>query len=132
MTKQFINPEGLVKPGAYTPVITARGGTLVYVSGQVPLDGTGNVVGGNDLVKQTEQVYRNLDIALKAAGATFEDVVKLNVYAVNFQPADRAALQSVRERYVSRERPPASTLIGVQALARPEFRVEIEAVAVVD
>jgi enamine deaminase RidA (YjgF/YER057c/UK114 family) len=132
MDRQFINPEGLARPGAYTPVIAVRGGTTVYISGQVPQDAAGKVIGGSDLVAQTEQVYRNLAIALAAAGASFSDVVKLNVYVVNFQPGNRAELQGVRERYVSKERPPASTLVGVQALARPEFRVEIEAVAVVE
>ncbi len=131
MDKQFINPEGLLRPGAYTPAIRVSGGTTVYVSGQVSQDAQGNVVGKGDLRAQTEQVYKNLGIALAGAGATFADVVKLNVYVVGYQPEHRALLQSVREKHVSRDNPPASTLIGVQALARPEFLVEIEAVAVV-
>ena len=69
--------------------------------------------------------------ALAGAGAAFTDVVKLNVYVVGYQPEHRALLQSVREKHVVKDKPPASTLIGVQALARPEFLVEIEAVAVV-
>ena len=131
MNKQFINPENLLKPGAYTPVISVTGGTTIYISGQVSQDATGNVVGKGDVLAQTEQVYKNLGIALAAAGATFVDVVKLNVYVVDYKPEYRALLQSVREKNVSKEHPPASTLIGVQALARPEFLVEIEAVAVI-
>lgn len=131
MDRKFINPEGLLRPGAYTPAIRVSGGNTVYVSGQVSQDAQGNVVGKGDLLAQTTQVYNNLGIALAAAGATFADVVKLNVYVVNYQPEHRALLQSVREKYVSKDNPPASTLIGVQALARPEFMVEIEAVAVV-
>lgn len=131
MDKQFINPEGLLKPGAYTPAIRVSGGTTVYVSGQVSQDAQGNVVGKGDLLAQTEQVYKNLGIALAGSGATFADVVKLNVYVVGYQPEHRALLQSVREKHVSKDNPPTSTLIGVQALARPEFLVEIEAVAVV-
>jgi enamine deaminase RidA (YjgF/YER057c/UK114 family) len=131
MDKQFINPEGLLRPGAYTPAIRVSGGTTVYVSGQVSQDAQGNVVGKGDLRAQTEQVYKNLGIALAGAGAAFVDVVKLNVYVVGYQPEHRALLQSVREKHVSRDNPPASTLIGVQALARPEFLVEVEAVAVV-
>lgn len=131
MDRKFINPEGLLRPGAYTPAIRVSGGNTVYVSGQVSQDAQGNVVGKGDLLAQTTQVYNNLGIALAAAGATFADVVKLNVYVVNYQPEHRALLQSVREKYVSKDNPPASTLIGVQALARPEFMVEIEAVVVV-
>ena len=132
MEKHFYNPEGMVKPGAYTPAISVSGGRTVYVSGQVSQDAAGNLVGKGDLLAQTEQVYKNLGIALAAAGASFADVVKLNVYVVGYQPEHRALLQSVREKHVSKDQPPASTLIGVQALARPEFLVEIEAVAVVE
>lgn len=132
MEKQFINPDGLANPGVYTPVVTARGGKTIYISGQVPQDTAGQLVGRGDLLAQTEQVYRNLQTALAGAGATFHDVVKLNVYVVNFKPEYRDLLQQVRGRYVSKEHPPASTLIGVQALARADFLVEIEAIAVID
>ena len=128
MDRQFINPDGLVKPGVYTPAISVRGGRTIYVSGQVSQDAQGNLVGKDDLLAQTGQVYRNLGIALTAAGATFNDVVKLNVYVVGYKPEHRAVLQSVREKHVSKDHPPASTLIGVQALARADFLVEIEAI----
>jgi enamine deaminase RidA (YjgF/YER057c/UK114 family) len=131
MEKQFINPEGLVKPGVYTPAVCVSGGRVVYISGQVSQDAAGQVVGKGDLLAQTQQVYKNLGIALAGAGASFADVVKLNVYVVGYQPEHRAVLQSVREKHVSKEHPPASTLIGVQALANPAYLVEIEAVAVV-
>lgn len=132
MEKQFICPDGLARPGVYTPVVTVRGGKTVFVSGQVSQDSAGNLVGKGDLLAQTEQVYRNLQAALAGAGATFNDVVKINVYVVNFKPEYRDLLQSVRARHVSKERPPASTLIGVQALARADFLVEVEAIAVID
>ena len=64
MEKQFINPEGLVKPGVYTPAIRVSGGTTIYVSGQVSQDAAGKLVGKGDLLAQTEQVYKNLSIAL--------------------------------------------------------------------
>lgn len=130
MEKQFINPEGLARPGAYTPVVTARGGKTIWIAGQVPQDAAGQLVGRGDLPAQIEQVYRNLQLALAGAGATFNDVVKLNVYVVGYKPEHRDLLNQVRSRYVSKDNPPASTLIGVQALARPDFLVEIEAVAV--
>lgn len=132
MKKQFIQPETLAKPGVYTPVVTVHGGKTIYISGQVAQDATGKLVGAGDLLAQTEQVYRNLQLALAAAGASFADVVKINVYVVDYKNEYRDVLQSVRSRYVMPERPPASTLIGVQALARAGLLVEIEAVAVVD
>ena len=132
MEKQFINPEGLARPGTYTPVVTARGGKTIWIAGQVPQDAAGQLVGRGDLPAQIEQVYRNLQLALAGAGATFNDVVKLNVYVVNYKPEYRDLLNQVRSRHVSKENPPASTLIGVQALAREGFLVEIEAVAVID
>ena len=131
MEKQFINPEGLVKPGAYTPVVSVSGGRTLYISGQVSQDAQGQLIGKGDLLAQTEQVYKNIRTALAAADASFSDVVKLTVYVVNYQPEHRALLQSVREKYVSKANPPASTLVGVQALAASAFLVEVEAVAVV-
>ena len=118
-------------PGYYTPVISVSGGRTLYISGQVSLDGEGKIVGKGDLLAQTEQVYKNLATALAGAGATFADVVKLTVFVVNYQPEHRALLQSVREKYVSKANPPASTLVGVQSLAASAFLVEVEAVAVV-
>lgn len=132
MEKQFINPEGLTRPGAYTPVVTARGGKTIWIAGQVPQDASGELVGRGDLKAQIEQVYSNLQLALAGAGATFNDVVKLNVYVVNYKPEYRDLLNQVRSRHVSKDNPPASTLVGVQALAREGFLVEIEAVAVIE
>jgi len=130
--KKFINPDGMVRPGAYTPVVTAQGGRTIYVAGQVSLDAKGELVGRGDLMAQAEQVWRNVGLALKGAGATFNDLVKINVYVVNFKPEYRDMLHQMRLRHVSKDTPPASTLVGVQALARDGFLIEIEAVAVAD
>ena len=88
--------------------------------------------GKGDLAAQAEQVYRNVGLALKGAGATFNDLVKINVYVVNFKPEHRDLMSQTRARHVNKDNPPASTLVGVQALAKPEFLVEVEAVAVID
>jgi len=130
--KRFINPEGLFRPGAYTPAVAAQGGRLIYVSGQVPQNDKGELVGRGDLPAQAEQVYRNVELALKGAGATFNDVVKLNIYVVDYRPEYRDLLHPVRARYVSKENPPASTMVGVQALAREGYLIEVEAIAVAD
>ena len=130
--KKFINPEGMMRPGAYTPVVAARGGRTLYVAGQVALNETGELVGAGDLAAQAEQVYRNVGLALKGAGATFDDLVKITVYVVNLRPEHRDVMSKARARHVNRDNPPASTLVGVQALARDGFLIEIEAIAVAD
>jgi enamine deaminase RidA (YjgF/YER057c/UK114 family) len=128
---QFINPFG-TKPPGYTHVVVVNGpGKTIYISGQVPVNSTGEIIGKGDLKKQVTQVYENLKIALKAAGATFEDVVKMNTYVVNYKPADVSIIREVRSLYLSHENPPASTLAGVQALYHPDIMIEIEAIAVI-
>jgi len=130
--KKFINPEGLMRPGAYTPVVSTRGGRTLYVAGQVAQNEKGELVGAGDLAAQAEQVYKNLGIALKGAGATFNDLVKITVYVVNMKPEHRDLMGKARARHVNKDNPPASTLVGVQALAKPEYLVEVEAIAVAD
>jgi len=125
MSTTFMNPEGIPKPVGYTHVVKASG-TLVFIAGQVGLDPQGNIAG--DFRQQTEQVFQNLDAALKAAGAQFTDVVKMNIYVLD--TTQLPALREIRNRYVNTANPPASTLVAVVGLARPEFLVEIEAVAV--
>jgi 2-iminobutanoate/2-iminopropanoate deaminase len=123
----FINPPGIAKPTGYTHVVKASG-TLVFIAGQVGLDPEGNIAGPGDFRQQTEQVFRNLDTALKAAGAEFKDVVKMNIYVLD--TSQLPVLREIRDRYVNTANPPASTLVAVGRLARPEFLVEIEAIAV--
>lgn len=130
--KRFIYPEGLVRPPTYTPVVAARGGRTIYVSGQVPVNAKGELVGKGDLAAQAEQAFRNVETALKGAGATFADVVKITTFVVGFRPEHRAVMHGVRSKYVSKENPPASTLLGVQALAVADYLIEVEAIAVAD
>jgi reactive intermediate/imine deaminase len=110
----------------YTDAV--RAGDLLFVSGFVPVDGEGHLVGGDDVVAQTRQVLSNLGAALAAAGATFADVVKVTVYLTDI--ADRARINPVRQEIFGETRP-ASTLIEVSALAVPGAKLEIEAVALI-
>jgi enamine deaminase RidA (YjgF/YER057c/UK114 family) len=131
MAHKYTNPDAVSKPGAYTHVVEATGGRIVFISGQVALDKDGNVVGAGDLAKQTEQVFQNLQACLAGAGATFADVTKMTTFIVGYQAGrDRAILGAVRQKYLPPENPPASTLIGVYALATPEIMIEIEETAV--
>jgi enamine deaminase RidA (YjgF/YER057c/UK114 family) len=131
MPKQFPPVEDLAPPKGYSHVVAAGGGTTVYVAGQVALDADGRVVGPGDLRIQTEHVFKNLVRALAAAGARISDLVKITTYVVDFKPADRDVIREVRSRFIEGT-PPASTLVGVQALVMPELMIEIEAIAVID
>lgn len=126
-----INPPGLLTPRGYTHVVTASGGRTVYISGQVAANAKGEIVGKGDLKAQTTQVFENLKIALASAGAGPKDVVKTTIFAVNFKTEDIPAIRDIRNVFFAGVEPPASTLVGVSALANPDWLIEIEVVAVV-
>lgn len=127
-TLRRLNPGTLSTPTGYTHVVEARGGRTLYISGQVALDSAGQLVGAGDFRAQVEQVFRNLQRALASAGASFDDVVKINIFVTDASQV--TALREVRSRYMSANALPASTFVQVTALARPEWLVEIEAIAV--
>ena len=113
---RYIRPEGLSNAPAYTHVVGARGAETLYISGQVANDASGKTVGVGDLAAQTQQVMENLQTALRAAGATFADVVKLTTFVVGYKPEQRAIIAGIRGKFLSKDNPPASTLVGVSAL----------------
>lgn len=110
-------------------MVVAQPGKLLYISGQVALSAKGEVVGKGDLRAQVTQVMENLKTALAAAGSAPQDIVKVNYYVLNLKPDHLPIIREVRNQYFSAEHPPASTLVGVTALAREDFLIEIEAVA---
>jgi reactive intermediate/imine deaminase len=122
----YVRPDGLPPVNGYSHAI-AFTGPMVVVSGQVPLDEHGNLVGRGDPHAQARQVFRNLTAALAAAGATMEQVVKLTVYLTDL--TDLETFRQVRDEYISHSRPPASSLVQVKSLVNPLFRIEIEALA---
>ena len=130
--KEFINPEVLLKPSGYTHVVVSGPGKTIYISGQVPVNANGEIVGKGELKVQVKQVYENLKLCLAAAGATFNDVVKMNTYVVNYEPEYITTIREVRSGYLSSKNPPASTLAGVQALYHPDVMIEVEAIAIVN
>ncbi len=131
MTVDKHNPAELSEPRGYSHVAVASGKKIVFVSGQVALDSGGNLVGAGDLAAQARQAFRNLIAALGSAGAAPRDIAKITWYVVNYSEDVRPALVAAR-REAFGEHAPASTLIGVQALARPDFLIEVEAIAVLD
>jgi enamine deaminase RidA (YjgF/YER057c/UK114 family) len=91
-----------------------------------------NIVGGESVLEQARQAFRNLQKAMAAAGGTLKDIVTLRIYVVDYQSESGTAVGTALREFFSPEKPPASTWIGVSALADPEFLIEIEATAVLD
>ena len=132
MEKEFLNPAGLpVLPG-FSQVVTATEGKVVFISGQVALNANNELVGEGDLRAQVVQTFENLKRALAAVGATFDDVLKTNTYIVNYTPDMIGVIREVRSQYLPQDKPPASTLIGVQALVLEGLLIEIEAFALLN
>ncbi len=124
--------KGLMSNALFSQVVVAAGTRTVYIAGQVSVDENGKLIGADSIAGQTTQAMRNIGLALAAAGASFSDVVKITTYVVNYQPEHRAIIGRARAPFFADLPPPASTLVGVAALALPEWLVEIEAIAVVD
>lgn len=127
---EFCNPPSLSRPNGFTHVVKSTGSAVLHVSGQVAYDVEGRIVGVGDLAAQVEQVYRNIEAALAAQGAGMRDVVKTTLFVRDMTPEKIAVIRRVRATFLSEEHPPASTMVGVQALAKPELMLEVEAVAV--
>ncbi|MEU8852928.1 MULTISPECIES: RidA family protein [unclassified Streptomyces] len=135
MAITLVNPSGLVEVDAYHQVSIASGSKLVFVAGQVAWDAEGTAVGTGDLAAQVEQCYLNVGTALAAAGASFDDVAKLNVHVVDWTPDKMPQLMEGITRAATKlgvTAAPPATLLGVAALDVPEHLVEIEATAVLD
>jgi 2-iminobutanoate/2-iminopropanoate deaminase len=123
------NPPALSAPTGYTHIVEVTGpAKTIYISGQIAFDKDGKVVGAGDMKAQAEQVFKNLETALTAAGAKFSDVVKMNSYITDMSKAQ--AVRDVRAIYF-KGATPASTFVEVKGLVRPELLLEIEVVAVV-
>ena len=123
-----INPPALSAPTGYTHIVEVTGPSkTIYISGQIAYDKDGKLVGAGDMKAQAEQVFKNLQAALTAVGATFSDVAKMNSYITDMSKVQ--AVRDVRARYF-KDATPASTFVEVKGLVRPELLLEIEVVAV--
>jgi 2-iminobutanoate/2-iminopropanoate deaminase len=133
MPKEYINPSNLFPslPNGFSQIVVASGKKMVFISGQTAWDEQKNIVGGDSVLEQALQAFRNLEKAMEAAGGTLKDVVALRIYVVDYQAECGTAVGTALREFVSGN-PPASTWIGVSALADPEFLIEIEATAVLD
>jgi len=125
---EHINPPGLSKPatGTYTHIVKV--GKTLYIAGQTGVNAEGKVV-GQGMKEQVEQVFANLLTALKSQGADFSNVTKTTTYVTSIPEFRAPEVAAVRAKYVGAN-PPANTLVQIQSLAQPEYKVEIEAIAV--
>jgi enamine deaminase RidA (YjgF/YER057c/UK114 family) len=123
----FRSPDDLPAPAGYSHVVTIPAGSLVWVSGQLPLDADGAVPPGAGWEEQTRLVFENLGRALEAGGATWPDVVKLTIFVTDI--SGLPAVRAVRDEFVDTANPPTSSLVQVGGLVRPDALIEIEAVA---
>jgi enamine deaminase RidA (YjgF/YER057c/UK114 family) len=125
--EHFTRPAGMAPVFGYSHV-TAGTGRVVAVSGQLPLDADGELVPGDPLA-QARQVFANIGMALRAAGAGPADLLRLNFYLISL--ADVGAVRMARDEFVDTDNPPASSLIQVAGLVLPDARIEIDALAVI-
>jgi enamine deaminase RidA (YjgF/YER057c/UK114 family) len=127
---RYMNPPTMEKPPGYSHIVEIRGDArIVFFAGQLGVDTNGRFVGApGDFRAQAVQAFENLKAALAAVGAGFEHLVRINNYLVDIE-RNMPAFREVRDRYLVKARPPASTTIGVPALARPGGLFEVEAVA---
>lgn len=125
MARQVVNSPKVSRPAVYSQAM--RAGDLLFIAGQTAVDAQGNIVGIGDPAAQARQVFENITALLEAAGAGWQNVVKINSYVTDMRYSD--AVREVRQRYI-KDPPPASTSVQVVALARPQFLLEVEAIAV--
>jgi enamine deaminase RidA (YjgF/YER057c/UK114 family) len=121
-------PDGVAPAAQYSHVVLGTG-RFVAVSGQIALDEDGKVVGEGDPAAQARQVFENLRRCLAAAGAGFDDVIKLTYFVTDM--AHLPAIREARAAHIPDDRLPASSAVQVAALVRPEFLLEVEAFAVI-
>lgn len=127
--KQHINPDGLFKSPAFSQIVTTQGnGKTIYIGGQNSVDQNHEIVGKNDIASQTEQVMKNLEIALIDCGATFDNLVKLNINILQGQDARKGF--EVSQKYLGQSsNQPIVTVLFVAGFVNPDFLIEIDAIA---
>ena len=125
-------PQTMARRG-YSQIAEITSGKLVLIAGQVPHDANDKMVGEGDFEAQVEQVFRNLGLALKAAGGDWKNLVKINTYChISVSQELRNGYRAIRDRYVNTAAPPVSTFIYVPRLAQPNWLFEMDAMAVID
>jgi enamine deaminase RidA (YjgF/YER057c/UK114 family) len=128
MPNRYLSPETMPAPFGYSQVVESTGTRTVHISGQVPLNARGELVGEGYFPAKVRQVFENVRLALEAVGMTFNDVVKLQFFLTDI--ANLPKVRGIRDVYINTDQPPASTLVQVVALYRPEVMIEMDVVAI--
>jgi len=127
-TRGYLNPLTLAALPGFTHAVKV--GPVTYVSGELPLDSAGHLVGGGDLGAQARQAFANLEIALRLAWAHPADVVELRMYVVNLSPSDLQTVRDAAPQFFPAKNPPAGTVLGVVALPVTGALIAVDAVAI--
>ena len=132
MPNERINPDSLFpsREHGFSQIVTASGRKTIYISGQTAWDKHRQIIGGRDLGQQARQALRNVQTAIEAVGGTLTDIVALRIYIVDYRPDQAETVGGALREFFPEDTRPASTWIGVSALAVPDFLIEIEATAV--
>ena len=133
MEREHINPAGIHKHPAYTRIVTVKGPMkIIFIAGQTPSDENYKCVAPGDYRAQYLKVMESLDVQLKAAGATWNDVVYRRTFVLDVDEYRKVSRDPNTPKFGDPEKPPASTMVGVTRLSDPEFLIEIDLLAIVD
>ena len=127
--RELVNPSELHPAPGFSHIAIATGTRVVHLAGQVALDQQFGIVGGDDLAEQTKAAMRNVEIALAAAGATWDDVVRRTIYTLH--PTEYETITAAIDEVTGGAEHPAQTIVGITGLAVPGLLIEIECTAVV-
>ncbi len=130
-TVKFTNPSFLSAPKGYSHIAIVDLGNcrMIIISGQVPLDSLGNLIGKGDFGKQTEQVFLNIKNTIRSLGGTMDNIIKTGIYLTDISQIQ--VFRDIRNKYINLKNPPASTLVQVNKLFRDDILIEIEATAII-
>lgn len=132
MKKSYHSPPTLPRPRNYSHAVACEGGRTIYLTGQVAFDPDRNIVGGGDVVEQMRHVFRNLKMAVEAAGGAMHDIVQITIYVVKYDPSQLDRIAGTIAEFFPADRLPANTLIGVESLSIDGLLIEISGIAVID
>jgi enamine deaminase RidA (YjgF/YER057c/UK114 family) len=131
MSVEYISPDGLHKNPAFSQVVAVPANSrTIYFGGQNAVNSSGEIVGKGDIGLQAKQIFKNLEIALSAAGAQIDNIIKWNIYVVQGQ-SPKPGFEEFQRVWGNRPNPPLITVLFVAGLSNPDFLMEMDAIAVI-
>jgi enamine deaminase RidA (YjgF/YER057c/UK114 family) len=130
MKKTYLNPPGSPTPKSYHHAVTVEPGRMIFLSGQVAFDSDRNIVGKEDVVKQTRQAMRNLKSAVETGGGHISDIVQITTHVVNYDPTQLDNITGTIAEFFEAECLPTNTLVGIGSLSTKGLLIEIGGIAV--